>query len=285
MKIRFAALSLCLAAAAAAGCGPKESEPVNAESMAIDGLDDDTEASESAFDASELALGGPALAFGGNAGGSCTGAVTGSDEIAVCSRTVPGTRTVTWSCTGANGNGVSGTATVVTTVVDDTDCPNVAIRHDVTFARTRTFADVVAELSGTAQVDLVLDSANRTAERTIVLDVDREVRRGENVVRDQGLTGTRVADIALNGAGPADDTRTVNGNLAIEFRLRGSQLDIGATDLLRTRACCHPVGGRIDWVLSGTDEGSGSLRFGPVCGEALRADDTPVTLRPCPIFD
>lgn len=283
MKTRFAPLALCLVTALA-GCGQKnDSEPVNAESMAIDGLEDDTEASQSAIDASELAIGGPALAFGGDA--SCTGTVTGTDEIAVCSRNVPGTRTVAWSCTGPNGNGVSGTATVVTTVLDDTDCPNVTVRHDVTFSRHRQAGSLSADLAGTAQVTLVLDSANRTAQRTVTLDVTRQVENAGTLIRDQHLTGERVADLAANGAGPADDTRTVNGNAQIEFLLRGSQLDVGATDLLWNRGCCHPVGGRIDWVLSGTDEGSGSLRFGPACGEALRADDSAVTLPACPIFN
>lgn len=284
MKTRLAALALCLAASLT-GCGPKnDSEPINEESMAIDGLEDDTEATQSAMDASELAIGGPALAFGGG-DGSCTGTVTGTAEIAVCSRSVPSTRTVTWSCTGPNGNGVSGTATVTTTVLDDSDCPNVTVRHDVAFSRHRQAGTLSADLAGTAQVTLVLDSANRTAQRTVALDVTRQVENAGNLIRDQHLTGERVADLAANGAGPADDTRTVNGNTQIEFLLRGSELDVGATNLFWNRGCCHPVGGRIDWVLSGTDEGSGSLRFGPACGEALRADDSAVTLPACPTFN
>lgn len=287
MKTRLAALTLCLSASLAAplaGCGPKnDSEPVNAESMAVDGFEDDTEATQSAMDASELALGGPALAFGGS--GSCTGTVTGTAEIAVCSRSIPSTRSVSWSCTGPNGNGVSGTATVNTTVLDDSDCPNVSIRHDVTFSRHRQAGTLTADLAGTAQVTLVLDSANHTAQRTVTLDVTRQVENAGTLIRDQHLTGERVADLAANGAGPADDTRTVNGTTQIEFLLRGSELDVGATNLLWNRGCCHPVGGRIDWVLSGTDEGSGSLRFGPACGEALRADDSPVTLPACPTFN
>lgn len=275
---------LCLAALVGGCQKDDEAEPTSSESMALDGLDDDSEASQASMDASELALGGgPAAAFGAEAG--CTATVTGTDQIAVCSRTVPGTRTATWSCTGPNGNGVSGTATVVTTVIDDSSCPDVAIRHAVTFSRVRSFADVTAELEGTAQVDLVLDSANRTAQRTVALDATRQVHRGEDLVRNQHITGERVADLAANAPGPQDDTRTVNGNVTIEFLLAGAQLDVGATDLFWERSCCHPVAGRIDWLFSGSDEGSGSLRFGPTCGTALRANDTVVTLHPCPVFE
>ena len=276
-------LSLALLSIVAlAGCRPNEAEPVGAEQMAIEGLEDDAEASQASLDASEIALEGPALAFAGDAG--CTATVTGTNEIAVCSRTVPGTRTVAWSCTAPNGNSVSGTATVVTTVIDDSACPNVAVRHDVSFARVRAAGNITAELEGTSQVDLVLDVDNRTAQRTVALDVTRRVHRNEDLIRDQHLTGERIADLAANAAGPADDTRTVNGNATVEFLLAGAQLDIGATDLLWRRACCHPVGGRIDWLFSGENDGSGSLRFGPTCGRALRADDSEVTLPPCPAF-
>lgn len=281
-NLPFALLSLSLSLFALAGCRPNEAQPVGAEELAIGGLEDDAEASQASLDASELAIGGSAFAFGGDAG--CTATVTGADEIAVCSRTVPGTRTVAWSCTAPNGSSVSGAATVVTTVIDDSACPSVAIRHDVSFSRLRAAGDITAELEGTSQVDLVLDSANRTAQRTVALDVTRRVHRNDDLIRDQRLTGERVADLAANAIGPADDTRTVNGNVTVEFLLTDAQLDIGATDLLWRRECCHPVGGRIDWLFSGENEGSGSLRFGPTCGLALRADDSEVTLHPCPNF-
>ena len=276
-------LSLCLVSLLA-GCRPaEEAEPSSAESMAIEGFEDDAEASQASLDASEMALGG-GPAFGGPDGPTCSASVTGTDVIDVCGRTIPGSRTVSWSCTGADAS-VSGTATVLTTVVDATACPSVAIRHDVTFSRTRTAGLLSGVLEGDATVDLVLDADNRTAQRTVALDVTRRVHRDEELIRDQHLTGERVADFAANGIGPEDDTRTVNGSATIEFLLAQSQLDVGATDLLWQRGCCHPVGGRIDWVFSGERTGSGSLEFGPSCGTAQREDDSTVTLRPCPLFD
>ncbi len=267
-----------------AGCRPEEAEPVGAEQMALEGLEDDTEATQASLDASESAIEGPASAFGDAPG--CSATVAGTDVISVCSREIPATRTVSWSCAGAGGNSVTGTATVVTTILDDTACPSVQVRHDVTFARTRAAGDVSAALEGTSQVTFTLDALNRTARRDVTLDVTRRVHRDASLVRDQRLTGERRADLAANAEGPEDDTRTVNGNATVEFLLRGAQLDVGATDLLWRCACCHPVGGRIDWILDGPDhDRAGSIEFGPACGQAVRENGGDVELRACPLFD
>lgn len=276
-------LMLLAALAALAGCNrEKEGET----SLLLAGLEDDEEAFAATLDASEAAIAGPAAFAPGSSAASfagCSGTVTGTNMIAVCSRNVPGNRTIDWSCTGDNGGTIAGSASIATTVLDDTDCPNVTIQHQVAFDRTATFGVHEANLAGTSTVTLTLDSANRSAQRTVVANLTRQVTRDGELVRDQELTGSRVADLEANGAGPDDDTRTVNGSAQVEFNLAEATLDLTATDLLWQRGCCHPIGGTLGYEFGGSRSGAGTVAFGPACGDATD-DGEPLDLRPCPQF-
>ena len=267
---------------AMAGCKKEKEAP---DFVLDQALEDDNEAFGSTLDASEAAIEGPS-SFAPDSGSSfagCTGTISGTDVIAVCARNVPSNRSITWSCTGVNGNGVVGSASIMTTVVDDTDCPNVTIDHDITFLRTWTAGNYRGELTGTSSVRMILDVMNRSAQRSVTANMIRQVFRDDEMIRDQELTGTRVADLQANGPGLADDTRTVDGGAMIEFKLADAELELAGTDVLWTRDCCHPVGGSVVYAFSGDWTGDGTITFGPTCGEATD-DGEDFGLRACLSF-
>lgn len=271
------ALAIAFVVVASSGCEPERVTQEDFESELTDSLADSLRAVSDASDAGTV---GPGFGGGGTPG--CDAATQIQATAPLCLITYPSQVRVTWSCVGANGNGASGTADVSTTLVPDA-CPvsEVDATQSLDLARRWQLGDVVATLTGTAGLSWTSSVGDIARSKSITVDLDHRVARGENVLRHQLVSGTRTVVVDENGIGQADDTRVVDGELDIDFVLSEVHAEVTETDLTFRRGCCHPISGTLRYTLTGAEERDGSVVFGPACGAAETEEGRPLELAPC----
>lgn len=263
--------------AATAGCALERTSAEDFESELTDSLADSLRA---VSDASEAAVVGPNVSGADSTGCDATTQVIATQPL--CMLTYASQVHVNWACVGPNGSGASGNAEVSTTLVPNM-CPvsEVDATQSLTLGRQWRLGGIVATLAGTADLSWTASVGAAVATKTVSVDVVHQVSRGDEVLRDQHVTGTRTIARDENGIGPADDTRVVDGTLAVEFEIAGVHADVTETDLTFRRGCCHPVSGTLGYALTGEEERSGSILFGPACGAAETDGGRVLDLAPC----
>lgn len=271
------AFAIVLVLATSSGCELERTTEEDFESELTDSLADSLRAVSDASDAGTI---GPGFAGGDAPGCDATTQIQASQPL--CLTTYPSQVRVTWSCVGANGNGASGTADVSTTLVPDA-CPVTELNgtQSLTLERRWQLGDVVATLNGTAGLSWLHTVGYPARPRSVTVDLDHRVARRDEVLRHQLVAGTRTVALDENGLGEADDTRVVDGELDVDFVLAEVHADVTETDLTFRRGCCHPISGALSYTLTGAEERSGSIVFGPTCGAAETDEGRPLELAPC----
>ena len=279
MRHEFLLLSAASLALTLVACKPAASVDSEESSLA----ESESSATQDTLDVSEASA--ATASFAPSSSNAVAGCTVTRDVLATataCSQSYDSSVKVSWSCTGPNGGTAQGTANVATAVVPDACPPSTyAISQTIGLDRTRTHGEYSGNLTGTSVVSWNVAPAAQVATKQVSLQLEHKVTKNGNLVRHQTLDGAKTVDLAGNGAGPADDTRTVNGSVDVKFLLAGDELNVTESNLVWHRDCCYPLAGSLSFVKSGNATGEGSITFGPSCGEAVNAQGDSLNLADC----
>lgn len=267
---------------------------------AADSAVDASDAYQAAMEASDMAdMGSP---FGGYGGGGGYSGGYGSSCVqhnvistgTVCGHDYPSDVQIVWNCTSSWGPAVTGSAEILTTITAP-NCPpdSFTVQRQISIDRTRSHGDKVSNLAGTATLEWDSATATSGAKRHLVYSFERKKSDAGTPVKDTRLSGdTTVAwsvDTSGNGGpgggcngGDFDGQRVVNGTEDVQHVLAGTQLDATETNLTFAQDCCYPISGTFAFQFTNTaGTASGSLTFGPSCGDATTQTGGNITLPSC----
>jgi len=270
---------------------------------------DASDAFQAAMEASDVAdMGSPFGGYGGGYGGGGGHGFSGGNggggygcvqhnvisTGTVCGHDYPSDVQIVWNCTSSWGPAVSGSAEVLTTITAP-NCPpdSFTVQRQISIDRTRSHDDKVSNLAGTASLEWDSATATSGAKRHLVYSFERKKTDAGTPVKDTKLSGdTTVAwsvDTSGNGGpgggcngGDFDGQRVVNGTEEVKHVLAGTTLDATETNLTFAQDCCYPVSGTFAYQFTTTaGMASGSLTFGPSCGDATTQTGGNITLPSC----
>lgn len=307
--MRIQRLTLVLPFLLLAGCNAGTTKN-NASADGV-ALDSDESAASGAIAASDAAIGpmfgaAPGAGPGGHPG--CTPDVTVLATTAVCGHDVPSSVQIDWNCAGPEGQTLTGTDLVATTVVPDA-CPatSLSIDQSITLNETRTHDAHSQNVSGSStaswtQVPPPSPSGTPApgsmppppppASRSITFDVHVVATDTDSnqTVHDAQVTGSRTVDFDDAGtAGDHTDDRLIeNGAISLEDVVVAKKFARTDNDVALARSCCYPVGGSSTLVITDLADATApdvtrTISFGPSCGQATREDGTAVTFPACSV--
>lgn len=284
MRIKpLAVLVLATAAVAFAACGKKSSfQPVDG--ATIQTVQDSSDATQTSLEASGASDGtSPLFAESANAAisGSCDATRVVVNTATICAFTYPHTVDLTWNCTTAAGAQVVGSAQIINTVTNNngTTCPltGLTVNRAITLNRTRSKGALAGNLAGTANIVWSTSAGTPGRQKHLTYAMERKITDNSALVLHQQLTGDKTVQFAFD----APDTKTVNGTEEVKHLILGFDFTATETSLDYNRSCCYPVSGTWAFNETGTRNRSGSLTFGPACGDATTSSGDQIVLPPC----
>ncbi|HVO32114.1 MAG TPA: hypothetical protein VMV18_15335 [bacterium] len=247
--------------------------------------------------------GGPGAPGCGGQGG-CAPTVLVLSTSSVCGHAVPTSVQVTWACDFPNGDSITGTDVVNTTVTPDA-CPptQVAIAQQINLDQTRVHGDLTSHATGTSTASWTMlapppmgtPAPGSTppplppppADRSMSLDVHVADSAAGTPVHDAHVTGSRTShfDDAGTPGDPSDDAMVDNGQGEIDDTVTDAKVTAADTNIKHVISCCWPVAGTSTHTFGSLSDPTAptethTLTFGPACGAA---DDNgqSVTLPAC----
>jgi hypothetical protein len=200
-----------------------------------------------------------------------------------CNNTYDSNVNLQWSCAnvGTEGAAITGSAQVATILTPDT-CPatSLAGSKNATLSRTRTVGRDSITTNGSVMATWTTSPGIAPPVIQLTRNVSRQVFRDSSLQLDQAISGNHTVNLTYDDVHTPTQW-TSSGTSTIEFKKDGFTVTTVDNALNFQNGCCYPLSGTTQFTITGNRTGSGTLTFGPSCGNFTNDGGKAFTLPSC----